>query len=48
MKIKKIFLFLLLITGLEMLAVGKLPKNLFNSDKINILNEIKNGDYYGN
>ena len=37
MKIKKIFLFLLLITGLEMLAVGKLPKNLFNSDKINIL-----------
>jgi len=36
-KIKKIFLFLLLITGLEILAVGKLPKNLFNSDKINIL-----------
>ena len=52
MKIKKIFLFLLLITGLEMLAVGKLPKNLFNSDKINILKRgILNGPinvYYPN
>ena len=52
MKIKKIFLFLLLITGLEILAVGKLPKNLFNSDKINILKRgILNGPinvYYPN
>ena len=37
MKIKKIFLFLLLFVGLELLAVSKLPKNLFNPDKINIL-----------
>ena len=52
MKIKKIFLFLLLVIGLEILAVGKLPKNLFNSDKINILKRgILNGPinvYYPN
>ena len=44
MKIKKIFLFLLLFVGLELLAVSKLPKNLFNPDKINILKKgILNG-----
>ncbi len=44
MKIKKIFLFLLLFIGFEMLAVSKLPRNLFNSDKINILKKgILNG-----
>ena len=44
MKIKKIFLFLLLFVGFEMLAVSKLPRNLFNSDKINILKKgILNG-----
>ncbi|WP_427169093.1 toxin-antitoxin system YwqK family antitoxin [Fusobacterium nucleatum] len=37
MKIKKIFLLLLLLWGFDTLAVNKLPKNLFNSDKINIL-----------
>jgi len=52
MKIKKIFLFLLLFVGIELLAVSKLPKNLFNSDKINILKKgILNGPinvYYPN
>ena len=52
MKIKKIFWFLLLFLGLEVLAVSKLPKNLFNSDKINILKKgILNGPvnvYYPN
>ncbi len=52
MKIKKIFLFLLLFVGLELLAVSKLPKNLFNPDKINILKKgILNGPisvYYPN
>ena len=52
MKIKKIFLFLLLFLALEVLAVSKLPKNLFNSDKINILKKgILNGPvnvYYPN
>ncbi|QQB74303.1 toxin-antitoxin system YwqK family antitoxin [Fusobacterium canifelinum] len=52
MKIKKIFLFLLLFVGFELLAVSKLPKNLFNSDKINILKKgILNGPinvYYPN
>ena len=52
MKIKKIFLFLLLFLDLEVLAVSKLPKNLFNSDKINILKKgILNGPvnvYYPN
>ena len=44
MKIKKIFLFLLLFIGFEILAVSKLPRNLFNSDKINILKKgILNG-----
>ena len=44
MKIKKFFLFLLLFVGFEMLAVSKLPRNLFNSDKINILKKgILNG-----
>ena len=52
MKIKKIFLFLLLFLALEVLAVSKLPKNLFNSNKINILKKgILNGPvnvYYPN
>ena len=44
MKIKKIFLFLLLLVCFELFAVSKLPKNLFNSDKINILKKgILNG-----
>jgi len=44
MKTKKFFLFLLLFVGFEMLAVNKLPRNLFNSDKINILKKgILNG-----
>ena len=44
MKIKKIFLFLLLLVGFELFAISKLPKNLFNSDKINILKKgILNG-----
>ena len=44
MKVKKIFLFLLVFVGIELLAVSKLPKNLFNSDKINILKKgILNG-----
>ena len=44
MKIKKFFLFLLVFVGIELLAVSKLPKNLFNSDKINILKKgILNG-----
>ena len=44
MKIKKIFLFLLLFIVFEMLEVSKLPRNLFNSDKINILKKgILNG-----
>ena len=46
MKIKKIFL------GFELFAISKLPKNLFNSDKINILKKgILNGPinvYYPN
>jgi len=52
MKIKKIFLFLLLFTAFELLAISKLPKNLFNADKINILKKgILNGPinvYYPN
>ncbi len=52
MKIKKFFLFLLVFVGIELLAVSKLPKNLFNSDKINILKKgILNGPinvYYPN
>ena len=52
MKIKKIFLFLLLLVGVELLATSKLPKNLFNPDKINILKRgIINGPiniYYPN
>ena len=52
MKVKKIFLFLLVFVGIELLAVSKLPKNLFNSDKINILKKgILNGPinvYYPN
>ena len=52
MKIKKIFLFLLLFTTFELLAISKLPKNLFNADKINILKKgILNGPinvYYPN
>ena len=52
MKIKKIFLFLLLFIGFELLAISKLPRNLFNSDKINILKKgILNGPmniYYPN
>lgn len=52
MKMKKIFLFLLLFMGFNILAVNKLPKNLFDSDKINILKrEILNGPidvYYPN
>lgn len=52
MKIKKIFLILLLFMGLNILAVNKLQKNIFNSDKINILKRgILNGPvniYYPN
>ena len=52
MKIKKIFLFLLLFIGFELLAISKLPRNLFNSDRINILKKgILNGSmniYYPN
>lgn len=52
MKVKKIFLFLLLFLNFEILAVSKLPKSLFNSDKINILKRgILNGPinvYYPN